>query len=181
MKNNLLELPDEFEDSKADITALCKKISGDLKIKNNREKKNIRLNKQVYLGPEFKELWERIKYKTIYSVNFDSQVLIRRCCSEMRKNLKVTTPKLIYKKANVEVSSGGVEAVETEHTAILAAEVKEPLPDVLPTSKNKTNLTRRTIVEILVRSKTLELFKRNPKIHGTSCANHIYTDAVDDC
>jgi len=175
LKNNLLELPDEFEDSKADITALCKKISGDLKIKNNREKKNIRLNKQVYLGPEFKELWERIKYKTIYSVNFDSQVLIRRCCSEMRKNLKVTTPKLIYKKANVEVSSGGVEAVETEHTAILAAEVKEPLPDIITYLQNKTNLTRRTIVEILVRSKTLELFKRNPQKYMEQVAQIIST------
>ena len=43
------------------------------------------LNKEVYLGSDFKELWERIKYKTTYSVDFDTDKLIEKCCYMMQK------------------------------------------------------------------------------------------------
>jgi type III restriction enzyme len=163
LKTNLLELPEGFEKIKEDVSALCKKVSSNLNIKNNSDRKQVRLNKQVYLSPEFKDLWDRIKYKTTYSINFDSEELIRGCCSEMKKSLTVSHAKLVYKKANVEINVGGVEATETERTTVLATGLKESLPDIISYLQNKTNLTRRTIVEILTRSKTLELFKRNPQ------------------
>src|SRR5690606_19984100 len=90
IKDNKLNVPEEYEHVKADITTLARKVCSGLNIKNNSDKKAIKLNKQVYLDPEFKELWDRIKYKTTYSVDFDSEKLIDECCREMQKSLFIS-------------------------------------------------------------------------------------------
>ena len=98
IKDNKLNVPEEYEHVKAEITALAGKICSGLNIKNNSDKKTIKINKRVYLDPEFKELWDRIKYKTTYSVDFDSEKLIDECCREMQKSLFVSSPKLYIRK-----------------------------------------------------------------------------------
>jgi type III restriction enzyme len=163
LKNNTLELPREFEPNRNAIVALAKKVSGSLNIKNSAEKRNINLNKQVFLSDDFKLLWNKIKYKTTYSVEFDSAELIEKCCEEMQRGLNVETAKLIYTKAALEVAAGGIEATEKDRTTVLATNMRETLPDIISFLQNETNLTRKTIVEILTRSKTLYLFKKNPQ------------------
>ena len=163
LKSNTLELPSECKPCTAAITALCKKVSGSLNIKNNGDKKKIQLNKQVFLSPEFEELWEKIKFKTTYAVNFDSAKLIEKCCDEIQKNLSVSSAKLVYTKATLDINAGGIISKETDRTTLYATTVQENLPDIIAYLQNKTNLTRKTIVEILLQSKTLPLFKKNPQ------------------
>lgn len=163
VKNNSLDVPVEYENIKPAITALAKKVSGSLNIKNNSDKKKIGLNKQVYLDPEFKKVWDRIKYKTTYSVDFDSEKLIEECCREIQQSLSVSSAKLIYSKAALDISAGGVVTAESNRYAVSVETLKENIPDIIAYLQNETNLTRKTIVEILVRSKTIPLFKKNPQ------------------
>lgn len=167
LKNDLREnnftVPDKYEETKDQIEALTKKISGKLNIKNNDNKRQIKLNKQVYLSEDFKALWDRIKYKTTYSVQFDSEELIKKCVKEIRRSLSVESAKLIFTKAVVDVAASGVSAEEKDRVAMIATNVVEVLPDIISFLQNRTNLTRRTIVEILTRSETLDLFKKNPQ------------------
>lgn len=163
IKNNTIDIPKEYESVRPAITALAKKVSSSLNIKNNSDKKKIELNKQVYLDPEFKELWDRIKYKTTYSVEFDSEKLIQECCREMQQRLSVSSAKLIYTKASLDISAGGVVAEESDRYAVSVETLKENIPDIIAYLQNQTNLTRKTIVEILIRSKTIPLFKKNPQ------------------
>jgi type III restriction enzyme len=163
IKNNSLVVPVEYESVKTEISALARKVCGGLNIKNNDDRKPIKLNKQVYLDPEFKNLWDRIKYKTTYSVDFDSEELIEECCKAMQTSLSVSSAKLIYTKAGLDISAGGIVAEESERYAVGLDNVQENLPDIIAYLQNETNLTRKTIVEILLRSKTLHLFKKNPQ------------------
>ena len=163
LRENVFTVPQTYEKHKDQIEALTKKISGKLNIKNNDDKKQIKLNKQVFLSEEFKALWGRIKYKTTYSVQFDSEELIEKCVKEIQRGLSVESAKLIFTKATVDISTSGVRAEEKDRVAMLATNVVESLPDIISYLQNRTNLTRRTIVEILTRSKTLELFKKNPQ------------------
>ena len=163
IKNNSLVVPVEYESVKTEISALARKVCGGLNIKNNDDRKSIKLNKQVYLDPEFKNLWDRIKYKTTYSVDFDSEELIEDCCKAMQTSLSVSSAKLIYTKAGLDISAGGIVAEESERYAVGLDNVQENLPDIIAYLQNETNLTRKTIVEILLRSKTLHLFKKNPQ------------------
>jgi type III restriction enzyme len=163
IKNNSLVVPVEYESVKTEVSALARKVCGGLNIKNNDDRKPIKLNKQVYLDPEFKNLWDRIKYKTTYSVDFDSEELIEDCCKAMQTSLSVSSAKLIYTKAGLDISAGGIVAEESDRYAVGLDNVQENLPDIIAYLQNETNLTRKTIVEILLRSKTLHLFKKNPQ------------------
>lgn len=163
IKDNSLIVPIDYESVKTEISALARKVCGGLNIKNNDDRKPIKLNKQVYLDPEFKDLWDRIKYKTTYSVDFDSEELIEDCCKAMQTSLSVSSAKLIYTKAGLDISAGGIVAEESDRYAVGLDNVQENLPDIIAYLQNETNLTRKTIVEILLRSKTLHLFKKNPQ------------------
>lgn len=163
IQNNDIKISEEFEPVKVEITALARKVCSTLNIKNNSDKKSIKLNKQVYLDPEFKDLWDRIKYKTTYSVDFDSEKLIDECCKEMQTRLSVSSAKLIYTKAGLDISAGGVVAEESDRYAVGLNNLQENIPDIIAYLQNETNLTRKTIVEILLKSKTIDLFKKNPQ------------------
>lgn len=163
IKSDSVEIPELYENSKREILNVVRKACGSLNVKSADDRQEIKLNKNVFLSLDFKELWDRIKYKTTYSVAFDSRKLIEDCQIEMVKKLDVSAAKLIYTKATATVSVGGIETNETERVAVSTTNYKEALPDIITFLQNETNLTRKTIVEILVGSKTLDLFKRNPQ------------------
>lgn len=163
LNTNTLYVPQEFKPCIYQIATLCKKVSGGLNIKNNKDKKKIQLNKQVYLCPDFKVLWDKIKYKTTYSVQFDTKKLIERCCDELNKTILVSSAKLVYTKAALHTAQDGVNTKELDRVTVATSNVKEKLPDVIAYLQNQTNLTRNTIVKILLKSETLHLFKKNPQ------------------
>ncbi len=163
VKENKLKLPEEYMQAKEEVVATIKKIAGNLNIKNAQDKKQIKLNKRRYLSPEFKELWDKVKYKTTYSVKFDTEELIEKCSEEVMKSLKVDKAKLVYTKAQIDINAGGTNAEEKDRTAVVIENAMFTLPDIITFLQNETNLTRKTIVEILKRSKRLEEFKNNPQ------------------
>ena len=81
----------------------------------------------------------------------------------MQTSLSVSSAKLIYTKAGLDISAGGIVAEESDRYAVGLENVQVNLPDIIAYLQNETNLTRKTIVEILLRSKTLHLFKKNPQ------------------
>ena len=179
IKSDKIEVREELAGYKAEIQAVCRKVSGSLNIKPAAEKRTVALNKEVYLGSDFKELWERIKYKTTYSVDFDTDKLIEKCCYMMQKTLDISSAKLVYTKANVNISGGGISTDENQRTAVAVTSVRETLPDIITYLQNRTDLMRKTIVEILIRSKTLELFKKNPQRYMEQTAK-IITSVMRD-
>jgi type III restriction enzyme len=163
LKENRVSIPEEYQHVKGDILRVLKKVSGKLNIKNADEKKSVRLNKQRFFGPEFEALWEQIKYKTTYSVDFDSEKLIRECLQEIMLNLKVEGAKMVYSKADIEITQGGVVAEESDRKSYHVDEAAYVLPDIITFLQNETNLTRKTLVRILKESKRLDAFKKNPQ------------------
>lgn len=163
LKNNTFQLPDEFKDIEEPVVKILKKLAGSLNIKNANEKKTVALNKQRYLSPEFKELWNRIKYKTTFSVEFDSDKLIEECVNEIKENVDIREVKQIYSKAIIDYEKSGIEAKEIDRYSEGSVKVKFNLPDIITYLQNETQLTRRTIVEILKQSDKMDDFKNNPQ------------------
>ncbi|WP_316559877.1 type III restriction endonuclease subunit R [Methanimicrococcus stummii] len=162
LDKNSLDLPSEFEDYRPEIENRCLKASQNLNIKNNAKKETIKLNKAVYLSEDFKDLWDRIKYKTTYSVNFDSEKLIEECCKGL-KNLTIPKMKIVYSKSKYDIESSGIKTTETDRRTEEITEFSGNLPDIISYLQNTTNLTRKTIAEILIQSDQLNLFQRNPQ------------------
>ncbi|MEN4007447.1 MAG: hypothetical protein PQ975_01550, partial [Methanobacterium sp.] len=170
---------------KKEITAVAQKLTRKLDIKNADNKRKVKLNKQVYLSDDFKEFWNKIKYKTTYAVDFDSNELIEKCSKAMNEYLDVKSPKLIYTKAGIFIKSKGIESDEKQHMVVHSDTEEVLLPDIITFLQNETYLTRRTLVDILIKSETLWQFKKNPQQYMqetlktiTSQMNHLIVDGI---
>lgn len=163
LNHNAMSLPDAAAPHAEAIKAVLRKVAGHLNIQNRDDRKEVKLNKAVYLSPEFKALWDRIKHKTTYRVDFDVAQLIDKCAKEIRNELRVGRAKFITRTALLDVNRGGVEATEVNETPSTYDRRDFALPDILSFLQNETQLTRRTLATILVQSDRLDDFKNNPQ------------------
>lgn len=133
-------------------------------IKDASKKQRVKLNKAVIDSEEFVALWEKINTKTIYSVNFDSDKLIENCVKRISIMEKIQAPRIISRKDKVDITRelGATSTLKTEG-AEEETYTTNYLPDIITELQNKTNLTRKTVISILVGSKRLDDFKRNPQ------------------
>lgn len=169
LKEGTLVLPAEFAAQKGQIAEILRKVSGRLEIKNADERKEVPLRKcqdgkAIYLSDEFKALWDRIKHRTTYRVQFDNAKLIRDCISALQKAPAIPKARLQWRKADIAIGKAGLEVKEKggAYTVVLDESDIE-LPDVLTDLQDRTHLTRRTITSILTGSGRLDDFKRNPQ------------------
>jgi type III restriction enzyme len=164
LKTGELQLPAAFEAQRQHIVAVLKRLSGKLEVKNADDRKSIAVRKSVLISPEFKALWERIKHKTTYRVQFDNVRLIERCIQVLKDAPPVAKTRLQWKKAGMAIGKSGVDAEllsVSEPIALYETDIE--LPDLLTELQDRTQLTRKTIAHILTESTRLNDFRRNPQ------------------
>jgi len=176
LKEEQVDLPEDFTENKhikKQILKTIKEAAGKLEVKNSDDKKKIKVNKRVLDSPEFKALWDKVKYKTTFSVNFDSESLVRECINAINNRMKISRGKLYYTKASISMNIGGLKHQESQtQTSTLDDEV-DALPDIVSYLQNQTQLTRKSLVEILTGSDKLHLFKQNPQSFIEGCIDII--------
>jgi len=168
-------VPDEYKVVQNDIINRITKIAGKLNLKNADDKREVKLNKQIVLSDDFKELWEQIKYETTYRVDFDENKLVDECAKQIAINGTVGKIKYLYSKATNKITKVGVEIDETtiKNEFSDCDIIDYNLPDIVTYLQNETNLTRKNIVGILIKSGKLESFKNNPQKFIDICVNTI--------
>ena len=132
-------------------------------IRRERDDGPNRLKKEVTLTPEFVALWNRIKPKTTYRVEFETDELIRRGVSGIKKMEKIEAPKIRVTAGQVGIARGGIITTAQTSAEEQVSYGSHPLPDVLAYLQNETELTRSTLVRILKESGRLEEFFKNPQ------------------
>ncbi|CAM3489863.1 type III restriction-modification system endonuclease [Pseudostreptobacillus hongkongensis] len=169
-----LELSEEFKGIKESIIKKLKSTIGKLVVKNANERKKITLNKKVFLSDEFKELWDKVKYKTMYQVNFEVEKLIDKCIMNLDEGVYIPLEKFLYDKKRLAITKGGIEEQKSDEIEEnIEVYRKYKLPDIITYLQNETNLTRKSIVKILTKSKTLNSFKKNPQLYLEQASNII--------
>ena len=164
LKDKTLIIPEQFKDQTEQITSILRKVAGKLDVKNADERKTVPIRKEVYLSPEFKQLWDRIKHKTTYRVHFDNERLIRDCVRAVQDAPAIPKTRLQWRKADLAIGKAGVQANERDGAAtVVLNEGDIELPDILTELQNRTQLTRRSIHRILKESERLKDFERNPQ------------------
>ena len=164
LREGTLTLPDQFAAQLPQVTAILRKLAGRLEIKNADERRQVKSRQAVLHGAEFKALWERIKYKTTYRVQFDNEALLKACIKALAEAPPVSRTRLQWRKADLAIGRSGVDAKETVTAAPVTLDEGDiDLPDVLTDLQDKTQLTRRSICRILVESGRLDDFKKNPQ------------------
>ena len=164
LRDGTLQLPESFQAQLPQVKEVLRKLAGKLDIKNADERRTISTRQAVLHSEEFQALWDRIKHKTTYRVQFDNEKLLAECAEAMRKSPPVTKTRVQIRKADLAIGRGGVSSEETTVAApIIIEEIDIELPDLLTDLQDKTQLTRRSLVRILTGSGRLDDFKRNPQ------------------
>ena len=163
LRDGTVPIPPELQAWEAQIIERLRKLAGKLDIKNADDKKTIALRREVYLSPDFKALWDRIKHRTTYRVAFDNAQLLDTCVKAMQEAPKVTPTRARFRKADLSIGRGGVAAESSTDSVYETLYEKIPLPDLLTELQDRTQLTRRSLVDVLQRSGRLDDFKVNPQ------------------
>ncbi len=170
---------EELTPYKAQIQEICMQACGTIPIHNKRERREAAINKEIFLSEDFKELWNRIKWKTTYRVDFSTDELLKRCRKQMALEMSIPSPKIFKTKAKISIGTGGVDTKVVSDCPVSIYGSSGFLPDIVAYLQNETNLTRRTIVELLTGTRKnadgtwkpfddygnrLNDFKKNPQV-----------------
>lgn len=154
---------------------------------NARKRSNANLKKDFLLRPEFKELWERIRQRTYYSLKLDTEALLEDLVPRINA-VEIHPPRVVVKKA--ELTVGVKDEFETlqlsaEKTALSLAG-RHPLPnlvnimaDLMENTTPRVQLTRSTLLEIFRRCSNKEAAMENPYDFATE-AVRVMKDCLAD-
>ncbi|MEV5745682.1 DEAD/DEAH box helicase family protein [Microbispora rosea] len=178
IKDGTLSVPEPLQAHLPQITEVIKKLAGRLEIKNADERRSIKARKEVLYSEEFKALWDRIKYRTTYRVQFDNEKLLNDCADALREAPPIPKTRLQWRKADLSIGQAGVLAKAQSQGAdtVTLNESDIELPDLLTDLQNRTHLTRRSIHRIVIESGRLNDFRRNPQLFIEQAA-----EAVNRC
>jgi type III restriction enzyme len=175
LKNGTLGLPPALEAQRGPVTDILKKLSAGLKIHDANDRRPIKPRQAVLHSPEFKALWDRIKHKTTYRVEFDNADLIAQCTKALHEMPPIPRTRLQWRKADVAIGKGGVVATEKRgaEAPVNLEEGDIELPDLLTELQDRTQLTRRSLHKVVTDSGRLDDFKKNPQLFIQQAAEAI--------
>jgi type III restriction enzyme len=164
LKADAVSIPAEYAAQTAQIEHIVRKLAGRLEVKNADERRQVRPRQAVLQSPEFKALWDRIKHKSTYRVEFDNEKLVEDCTRALRDAPAIPKTRLQWRKAEIAIGKAGIEATERAGAQTVVLDESDiELPDILTQLQDRTQLTRRTIYRVLTGSGRLDDFKRNPQ------------------
>ena len=134
------------------------------RIVNKKAVRTAKLKQGWRLNEDFKELWGRIKHKTRYAVDYQTDALIEHAASNLAARDKIIQSRIKIQKGGIGMSG---EGVGTQLLSVRETEADDyraiNIPDLLGYLQTKTELTRKTIAEILIRSGRLNEIQHNPQ------------------
>jgi len=143
------------------------------KIRNKNKKKKVKYRKGFEADPKFLQIWEKIKYKTKYNVNYDTDNLISLAGNEIMKMDETRKPTIRSTKKLVTITEEGVDGKLLSDGVNDDYGIKFEIPDMLAYIQSKTELTRSTILEILKKSKRLNELLINPQMYMDNAVTKI--------
>lgn len=159
----VITLPPGLEDLGPLVTDVLASYRMERHVQPDREPQPNHLKKEVLLGSEFEHLWNRIKPRTTYRLEFSSTNLIQTAADEIRKMEKITPPRIRVTTGSIDVTRAGVQAMAIASSTENLQPRATVLPDILAYLQNETELTRSTLVEILKSSGRLDEFFIDPQ------------------
>ena len=161
-----------------EVTEEFGNATGMPKPKNARERDVAKLKKAMLLTPEFKALWERIKHKTRYKVDIDTEKLIAEVVETLDET-DIQLPEITVRRGRVIIDTESEFEVQQTGEASFAYRlsgranvlrlIEHRLAHTTPTMK----LTRRTLWEILNRTENQRAALDNPPEFSKVVVEHI--------
>lgn len=176
-------LPEKLEPYKESVCKLLQTIytGGEFKPEDERQTVILNTNKN-FAKKEFQALWDKINLKTIYEVQFDTEQLIQD--SKVKIDAQLNIVDRVYEVKTGELEDGTAEQMkegslvkesERQYMKLKNDLYSNTVYDVVGEIEVQTNLTRRTIVEILkkIKQEKFLLIRKNPEEFIGKCSKLI--------
>lgn len=183
IEQGMMTLPEALEPYRESLTKLLKSIYTDEPFMPEDERKTIVLSTNSnFKKKEFQALWDKINFKTIYEVQFDMQKLIKDSKGRIDVDLHISERTYEVRTGTLEdgtreqMQDGALMIESTRQNSKLKTDVySNATYDIVGEIEAQTNLTRRTIVEILKAISPLKfgLFRKNPEEFIAKCSKLI--------
>jgi type III restriction enzyme len=173
IEQNNVPVPEYLLEYKVVITKILKSIyTGEgVKPVNERQQITVKTNAN-FDKKEFQDLWNKICFKSVYEVKFDTPKLIEGSKNSINVNLNIADR--MYQIRTGELKEGTKqeliagtamhnEVSQLEEVAVVSD--SNTVYDIVGEIEQLTNLTRRTIVEILksIKEEKFNLISKNPE------------------
>ncbi|WP_109261797.1 restriction endonuclease [Hyphobacterium indicum] len=147
---------------------------------NRTNRTTIRLRKAFMLKPEFKSLWDKIKHKTRYSVEIDSEKLIEETVTELNSRT-INPPRVTVSKASVSIDdvkdffepiilSGAKSAIDLAGRYPLPNLI-EVMESLMENTSPPMRLSRSTLLEVFKRTTQRDAATANPHEFAVTAVN----------
>lgn len=135
------------------------------RVKNRADRVKVRYKKGFELDPRFAALWDRIKQRTTYRVEYKTAELIANAARKIKVMAEVPKPVIKAVRAELRMGAEGVGATMVGDTVAASGTMpKADVPDAVGYIQNRTELTRGTVLEILKRSSRIPDLLVNPQV-----------------
>ena len=133
------------------------------RVKNRDDRKKVTFRKSVALDPAFKELWNKIKHKTVYRVNIDANKLVSETVRQL-KDVSISRPQIADVRTTIrEMGEGEFKTQENIGMARAVNADSVRVPNLLELIQNRTGMTRKVIFEVLDQANVFEHVPINPQ------------------
>ena len=166
-------IPEHLEPFKDSITKILKSIYTGEGIKPENERQQIRIKTNSNFDKkEFQDLWDKISFKSIYEVKFDTSKLIEDSKNTINANLVIADRMYQIKSGELKegtkqelISGTAMHNEESQLVEVAVANDSNTVYDIVGEIEQLTNLTRRTIVGILksLKEEKFLLIRKNPE------------------
>lgn len=134
--------------------------------KNKNERKKVNYRKGFEADPKFLQIWEKIKFHSKYSVNYNTEELIAAAAKAMRDELQMPKTKASSIRSStygLNITDEGISGnILREREAVYTYQIS--IPDALSYIQNKTELTRDTILKMLKETGRINELLINPQM-----------------
>ena len=173
MKNALLtgtlDLPKKFEAARERLESVVKRADNKLPIRDASKEVIVHLKKQAMLSPEFMELWSKIKQKTAYRVQIDTEKLVENCVKELKAMPEIPKARLVTQTAQINIQNPGVTYTESEFRTTDIDDTYSSLPFILGIISEETLIKKATVARIISESGRAQDFLNNPQTFMEKC------------
>ena len=107
-------LPEQYESFTSKVMKRIDNLSREIEIKDASTKVPVKLNKEVQLSPEFVSLWNKIKQKTVYTINMDMDKFKKEAVEQIQNMPHIRPDKIDAQITNLDITKQGVKDVGSQ-------------------------------------------------------------------
>lgn len=134
------------------------------RIKDKSKKQKVTFRKGFEADPKFLQIWDKIRFHTRFSVDYDTKELIILASKAIKEMPETKKPSIRSNKNRVLITSKGVEGQLLSNSGNDNYGFPLEMPDMLGYIQSKTELTRSTILEMIKKSGRILEALINPQL-----------------